>query len=324
MMKKFKMLLQFMIVGLLISSNSYATDHLTLNNPGNKVYLLVTGGSENRITSCDIDSNGDFSDCSTFPDLTYELTSMAINPSETTAYFGLAGTGNYSFVSGCHLKEQTCFELPNPQIGSIPGAVALNHDGTAAYISNFGLELDKPAMTRCTIASDGTFSGCVALQGVKYLTLYNASLKFNSTGKFLYDARWNPDQTPVSIITKYAVMPDGSLKRLNEFPIATRIFDFVFNPSGKLAYILRKPTTGSAPSVLEKCSVNALGDLILPCSSAAKFNYIASVAFSPTKPIAYIMPGGYYDVYKCKVDNDGNIVGDENLSECTREKFSPF
>lgn len=288
---------------------------ITLNHDGTKAYLLESNyfTLSYAITSCNVNTDGTFSGCFSYKTNMDPLYSFALSPHNTTAYFGLvhnlnSAPGNY--ITRCNLSDNiTCSRTYGlPDHVREPSQIALNPEGTKAYIANNASgDQFAPSITECDInPADTSFTSCKGIIGPS--GEMPAAFVFNSKGTVAYYTAL-PAPFDNSVVHRYTVNSQGEFKDDLTFNFKKKIDDFVLNPAGNKAYIVSSVLSWT--NEINRCDVNSTDGSLSNCTLASDqslCDHPQGITFNSAGTIAYVTDHSDFTyVYKCAIDTDGNL-----------------
>lgn len=244
-------------------------NNINLQVPGsmsfNSSYSMayITNRTHDAVSQCNVDKNGYLLSCKYVFDKTFDLPfDVAINGANTAAYVSNPSSDRQSIISHCPIDTkgnlQTCEDAGGGKLFASPAGLAISPDGKIIFIT----DLEKNAVFRCDLKTDGNFSGCKDTGGKGFTNPIR--VKLNSTGTIAIVAnfgdssvtRCNIDSSGMFSNCKNSGADNGNMQSL---------YGLELNSSKTLAFL-----SDIDHNTVYRCRVDQSGNLSL-CRLARQF-----------------------------------------------------
>jgi DNA-binding beta-propeller fold protein YncE len=264
--------------------------------------LLRVLNEDDTLTTCSTGASGELSACGiqemAGADVVYQ---MVVHPRTDTLYFLQYGTDAVLVCQGANGPQLSCAAATGGGALKAPSFMALDADGTRAYIVN-----GDDTLAVCQVRADGTFSGCSATDANGTLgTPVSVGLASGDYGTHAY--LLNGETRPV--ITACTLAPSGlpSSCHAENNALFTAPTTMAFSPNGKYAYI------GNLDDTLVTCRVG--DDATLSSCQAVDtngqelFGGIQAIAVDAAGANAYVVNARNSSITHCKLSGGGASFG---------------
>ncbi|MDX3894240.1 hypothetical protein [Pusillimonas sp.] len=258
---------------------------------------------DDTLTTCTAEASGDLSDCSVQDledaDVVHQ---MVVNPRTGSIYLLQAHTDSVLICGDSQNALSSCTATTGGDVLKDPSFIALNADGSAAYLTN-----EDGTLAVCQLAADGTFSSCTATDVNGTLdTPVAVGVVSGDYGTYAY--LLNGDSKPIITACTLAPagMPSACHAQNNElFSVATAM---AFSPDGQYLYV------GNLDDNLAICRIERDASLsschAVDSGDQELFAGIMDIAVDAAGANAYVVNGGNSSITHCKLEAGGAEFAD--------------
>lgn len=295
-----------------------ATGHITCQNqvgyqidePAMPLRAYITnqlGGSLNGTVSvCDIDVNGDMTNCGTAGQdgLFNNIQQIALNADDSFAYIANSDSNS---VLKCAINPSngTFTACSDSGVGasfSTPTGIALNREGSFAYVTNNG----SLTVFQCAILPNGDFASCQSLAGFSSAGSARG-IVVDKADNFAYIA------DPINfLVHKCSMQSDGTFESCAsanpgiDFPDAP--YGIALNGDETVVYV-----THNLSHEVSHCPIHSNGDFDA-CSTIALLTPPTGITLNAAGSFAYVVAGQENHIKRCVVNPDQTLGTCSNTS----------
>lgn len=271
--------------------------------PGASEALLHILNRDDTLTTCNADASGELSACSVQAlEGADVVRQMVVNPRTGSLYLLQDNTDSVLVCNGVQDTPSSCAAATGGGALKDPSFMALNADGTAAYLAN-----EDDTLAVCLLAADGNFSSCTATGANGSLdTPVAVGLARGGYGTHAY--LLNGNYTPV--VTACTLAPGGmpSACQAQRSELFTAPTTMAFSPDGQYLYV------GNLDDYVTICRIGQDASLS-SCHAVASgeqelFAGIQKIAIDAAGANAYVVNGRNSRITHCRLESGGADLAD--------------
>jgi len=283
--------------------------HNVTGAPGTLLRIL---NENDTLTTCTASTSGELSGCSVQmlkdANAVYQ---MVTNPRTGSLYFLQYDTDSVLVCDGSQGLLSSCAPAAGGGSLDAPSFMALNADGTIAYLAN-----ENDTLAVCQVAENGTFSSCTATNMNGTLeTPVGVALATGGYGTHAYLLNGETKSVITACTLAPSGMPSACQAQNNEFFTAPTTM--AFSPNGQYAYI------GNFDDNMAICRIGADASLsschAVDTGGRELFAGIQEIAVDAAGTNAYVVNARNSSITHCKLTAEG-----ADFTECSPYSIEGF